>query len=186
VQEIWKSAKGYEGYLEVSNFGNVRSIDRQITVVDGKRIYKKPLIGRVKAQHKNKQTGYMQVGIYHGKHATVHRLVAEAFLPNPLALPQVNHKDFDRGNNCVTNLEWCTNGENTLHSMYNGQHSCLRAVISITTGEMFRSQTEAAQHIGDSQSNISRSCRSNGRLSVKGYRFVYAESAGETALKHNV
>ena len=57
MQEIWKAAKGYEGYLEVSTLGNVRSIDRMITVHDGLRIYEKPVEGKEKAQHKNVHTG---------------------------------------------------------------------------------------------------------------------------------
>ena len=112
MQEIWKAAKGYEGYLEVSTLWNVRSIDRMITVHDGLRIYEKPVEGKEKAQHKNVQTGYMQIGVGHRKRVTVHRLVAATFIPNPRNLPQVNHKNFDRTDNRVENLEWCTNDYN--------------------------------------------------------------------------
>ena len=179
MQEIWKAAKGYEGYLEVSTLGNVRSIDRMITVHDGLRIYEKPVEGKEKAQHKNVQTGYMQIGVGHRKRVTVHRLVAATFIPNPRNLPQVNHKNFDRTDNRVENLEWCTNGENSLHSMYNKEDSRLRPCVSLTTGKRYKSQAEAARDIGDSQSNVSRSCRSGGKRSVKGHRFVYAACGGE-------
>ena len=78
--------------MEVSTLGNVRSIDRMITVHDGLRIYEKPVEGKEKAQYKNVQTGYMQIGVGHRKRVTVHRLVAATFIPNPRNLPQVNHK----------------------------------------------------------------------------------------------
>ncbi|WP_442906849.1 NUMOD4 domain-containing protein [Intestinibacillus sp. Marseille-P6563] len=58
LEEIWKPAKGFEGYLEVSTKGNVRSVDRVITVKDGSRIYNKPVKGKEKAKNKNVQTGY--------------------------------------------------------------------------------------------------------------------------------
>lgn len=173
MQELWKSAVGYEGYLEVSNLGNVRSVDRFITVHDGKRVYKKFCAGKEKAQHKNAQTGYSQIGVHHAKQVAVHRLVAETFIPNPNNLPQVNHKNFNRADNRVENLEWCTNGENTLHAMYKGKHSCLRPVVSLTTGKRYESQAEAARDVGDYSSNVSRSARSNGRCSVKGQKFCF-------------
>lgn len=178
-EEIWRAAKGYEGYLEVSTLGNVRSIDRLITVHDGLRIYEKPVKGKEKSKHKNVQTGYMQVGVGHSKKAAVHRLVAETFIPNPKNLTQVNHKNFDRADNLVDNLEWCTNGENSLHSMYNKADSRLRPCVSLTTGKLYRSQAEAAKDIGDNQSNVSRSCRSEGKRTVRGQRFVYAACGGE-------
>lgn len=147
MQEIWKAAKGYEGYLEVSTLGNVRSIDRMITVHDGLRIYEKPVEGKERAQQKNVQTGYMQIGVGHGKRVTVHRLVAATFIPNPRNLPQVNHKNFDRTDNRVENLEWCTNGENSLHSMYNKEDSRLRPCVSLTTGKRYKSQAKAAMKV---------------------------------------
>ena len=179
MQEIWKAAKGFEGYLEVSSLGNVRSVDRVITVHDGDRIYKKTVCGKVKAKHKNVQTGYSQIGVGHSKHVAVHRLVAETFIPNPLGLPQVNHKNFVRTDNRVENLEWTTSGENNLHSMYSKEDSRLRPCISLNTGKRYRSQAEAAKSIGDNQSNVSRSCISGGRRTVKGHRFVFAACGGE-------
>lgn len=107
MEEIWKDIKEYEGYYQVSNQGNVRSLDRLDN--NGRR-----LRGRV-LKHKKDGGGYHQVclskdGIH--KDAKIHRLVCEAFLPNPLNKPTVNHKDENIDNNALDNLEWATYKEN--------------------------------------------------------------------------
>ena len=92
--EEWKNVIGYEGLYEVSNKGNVRNVRRNTLLRLTKTNY-----------------GYIQVSLYKNGIRTglkVHRLVAEVFIPNPDNLPQINHKDEDKTNNNVTNLEWCT------------------------------------------------------------------------------
>lgn len=108
--EIWKSILGYEGLYEVSNLGRVRSLDRRVSYTNGQvHIHK----GRILKP--GVSNGYMQVHLCNNgsmKQPLVHRLVAEAFIPNPDNLPQVNHKDENPSNNNVDNLEWCTSEYN--------------------------------------------------------------------------
>jgi hypothetical protein len=112
--EIWKSIAGLEGYYEVSSFGRVRSLDRYVKSKTGSddsfrvgRILRPSVSGRYKIVS-------MMVN---GKaiSASVHRLVAVTFLVNEKLLPFVNHKDWNKHNNHVDNLEWCTAKENSKH-----------------------------------------------------------------------
>lgn len=108
MEEIWKEIEGYEGLYEVSNFGRVKSLKRDKN-------------GKLMSLQKDKD-GYPVVGLYFKgnlKLHKVHRLVAQTFLSNPDNLPQVNHKDEDKTNNMVDNLEWCTPGYNTNYGTRN-------------------------------------------------------------------
>lgn len=111
MQETWKTIKGYPNY-EISNLGNVKSLSR-ITRNAKCSGYKRK--ERLLKQFSNKK-GYLMVKLYSEKNKsksiTVHRLVAQTFIPNPNNLPQVNHKDENKMNNSVDNLEWCTNEYN--------------------------------------------------------------------------
>lgn len=103
-KEVWKSINGYEGLYEVSNLGRVRSVDR---IVDGRNGV---VSGKILSFSDN-GTGYKQVCLCKKNIKStryVHRLVAEAFIPNPQKLTDVNHKNEHRYDNVVSNLEWCT------------------------------------------------------------------------------
>jgi hypothetical protein len=104
--ENWKSIEGYEGLYEISDVGQVRSLDKIIPYPNGsKRLYKGKIIKP--AIH----NGYYAVTLHKNgfkKTLKIHRLVATHFIPNPQNLPCVNHKDENKLNNHVENLEWCT------------------------------------------------------------------------------
>ena len=113
MKEIWKPIKGYEGLYEVSTFGHIRNCRTSRCV---------------KPYYHFK--GYMRVDLCKDgqkQHLKVHRIVAEAFIPNPDSKPHVNHRDFNRQNNRVWNLEWCTDLEN---KRYNKENSYKEAVAN--------------------------------------------------------
>lgn len=117
--EIWKPIEGYEGYYQVSTFGNVRSLDRLVLDKNCKSRFIKGVQIKPCVHHK----GYLEVHLSKDneeKIFKVHRLVAQAFIPNPEGLPQINHKNCDKTDNHVFNLEWCTNTENHKHKIDNG------------------------------------------------------------------
>ena len=102
VGEIWKDIPNYEGLYQVSNLGNIKSLFRYKKIL-------KPIKNTL---------GYLKVSLYKNKKIkvfSIHRLVAETFIPNPNNLPEINHKDGNKGNNNVENLEWCTRQQNILH-----------------------------------------------------------------------
>lgn len=122
MEEIWKPVVGYEGLYEVSNLGNVRSIDRIKHVVQPHREYDVLIKGKLIVPQP-RQHGYLAVWLYghggnakkNGKQLSVHRIVAEAFIPNPVGYTEVNHIDECKTNNRVDNLEWCTHKQNSVH-----------------------------------------------------------------------
>lgn len=116
MKEIWKDINGYEGLYQVSNLGNVRSIDR--VVLSGGR--KKPLRGVILKQTIGSHNYNTVVLSVNGnvKTKTVHRLVAIAFIPNNENKPEVNHKKGDRRDNRACRLEWVTPKENSAHAKH--------------------------------------------------------------------
>lgn len=109
--ELWKDIEEFEGYYQVSTWARVRSLDRWVTYKDGRSRLCKSFILPLRKNHK----GYLRANLSKNgktKRVFVHKLVAEAFIPNPLNLPVVNHKDEVKDNNYPYNLEWCTDDYN--------------------------------------------------------------------------
>lgn len=118
MQETWKDVKGFEGLYQVSDMGHVRSLDHYVKRPDGTAVF---YHGRVL---KPCGAPYLHVGLSRLGETTqrrVHRLVAEAFLPNPDGLPCIDHIDCDKTNNRADNLRWCTHAQNTQFAKDNGR-----------------------------------------------------------------
>lgn len=133
MKEIWKDIKDYEGVYQISNFGNIRSLNRIIK--DKNKTYL--LHGKIlKLGIRNK---YKVINLHKNnirKSFQVHRLVAEAFIPNPDNLAIVNHIDENPINNNVKNLEWCSQKHNVNHSKHKLYHT-KNAKLSNITNEKY-------------------------------------------------
>lgn len=182
MEEIWKDIPEYEGLYQVSNIGNVKSLNWKNQGYE-KNLWLKP--------HKN---GYLQVELAKGgtkKCFVVHRLVAIAFIPNPQGYPQVNHKDENKRNNCAENLEWCNASYNAIYSMKrrgvvlkekrvpqrkNSSHSNQSIIQMTLSGETVKTWENSRTiflETGMSDWSISECCRGN-RKTAYGYKWQYA------------
>lgn len=172
MKEIWKDIIGYEGYYQISNYGNVRSLDR----IDCKNRFRK---GK-DCKKILTEDGYYKAGLSKNgveKRHFIHRLVALHFIENPNNLECVNHKDENKINNCVDNLEWCSREYNNNYGTRNKRigeaESIKTAMIDKNTGCMlmvFNSAREAAKYIGGDESSICK-VRNGRRKSAYGYRW---------------
>ncbi|WP_405320527.1 NUMOD4 motif-containing HNH endonuclease, partial [Frisingicoccus sp.] len=124
--EVWKDIAGYEGLYQISNLGRVKSIERwQYNPVckDSKQYHPEKIKIPSERKRKNAKQGYLALQLYKdnkGKNCYIHRLVAEAFIPNPDNKETVNHINGDKHDNRVENLEWSTYRENNVHAYKTG------------------------------------------------------------------
>lgn len=162
--EIWKPIPNYENY-EVSSLGRVRSLNYN-NQTDKVRILKLAI----------RKDGYTQIMLNKEgkcKMYSVHRLVAEAFIPNPNNLPCVNHIDENKQNNDVSNLEWCSYGYNINYGSRNERASkahC-KPVICLELKRIFNSATEASEYLRCHPSGVSKAISKGHKR--KGYTFNY-------------
>lgn len=162
IQEIWKPIPNFPRY-EVSNMGQVRFIDG---------IFNRIVKGSIN------ESGYLRVAMRDSegnkKYKKVNRLVAEAFLDNSDNKPEVNHKDGNKLNNCVDNLEWCTRKENMEHC-FETKTMTPRKLCKITNGEkVFNSIRQAAEEVGVNKERIRQALLGNQKSAGK-YVWTYVE-----------
>lgn len=178
MEEVWKDIAGYEGLYQISNQGRVKSYPRSRTK------------GGIVTQYYDKKRYKIVVLSKHSKLklCKVHRLVAITFIPNPNNLPQVNHKDENKENNSVDNLEWCTNIYNArygskakrAYKTFKEKGNSLKKEVAVLQYDLYGnlmneycSETEAAKAIGNKdQSTISKCCRKQ-RKTAYGYVWKY-------------
>lgn len=197
--EVWRDIEGYKGVYQVSNEGRVRSLDRTIIQKTKYGNYShRTLPGKILVPWKQ-GNNYDVVSLGAGNKKLVHRLVAEAFIPNPDKKPQVDHivPICNGGGNNVENLRWVTPhennmNENTLRNMSNSKRGCTSPMkgrlnredvskpvhqISLVDGEvivMWRSTQDVKRNLGYDGGNISKCC--NGKMKTyKGYLWRYVE-----------
>lgn len=170
--EVWKDIIGYESLYQGSNFGRVRSLDRW---VKGKNGSIRCCKGKILKPGTNKD-GYLYVNLYKNrkeKKFYVHRLVAEAFISNPDNLPCVNHKDENKQNNVVSNLEWCS-------AQYNNTYGtrierCSKPVVQYTLDGQFVREwvsTRVCGRNGYDQGHVAACCRGEQKYH-KGFIWKY-------------
>ena len=176
-KEEWRPIQGYEGKYEVSNYGSVRSIDHTVRNGHGYRVVR----GRV-LKTDITCNGYEMLRLgKNGKHKAVHRLVANAFIPNPNNLPDVNHKDENKSNNLYTNLEWCNHSYNALYGTCQERLRKYKntpvLMVDKKSGEvlgLYESMKIAMEKTGVNKVTISAVCRGI-RKTGGGYIWKYAE-----------
>lgn len=176
-KEEWRPIEGFPNY-EVSNFGRVRSLSRFVSSHNSKKLFERK--GRI-LKILNIPKRYSQVSFkINGKQftRTVHRLVAQAFIPNPENKEEVNHIDFNKHNNHVSNLEWVTYDENLSHAIANElrpvgeNHYKAKKIINIITGEIIGSASEASKLYNISTSSLNRYLLSKEISKISFLRYV--------------
>lgn len=198
--ELWKDIEGYEGYYQVSSLGRVKSLDR--IDATGRKLKGRILKPTLTIPSKKYKDGYFTVALSIGgkiKRHKVHRLVAKAFIPNPNNFPEVNHKDENKINNNINNLEWCNKIYNCNYGTRNERanktkeqkHSDNKKIIKINNSNKtnkkkpilaikkdkcsfiyFESISQAGNVLNICKKSISNYCKRD-NISFKGYYFYY-------------
>lgn len=176
-QEIWKDILGYEGLYQISNLGRVKSLARYDAI--GRKVR-----GRILKCQSNPD-GYLNITIGRGENKKtflVHRLVAMHFVPNPLNLPEINHKDVNVTNNKANNLEWC---DRIYNAKYDNAHlktaeknkkPVIQMDLEGNAIKKWNSIKEAGMAVNIPDTNIKACCKKQKyRHTAGGYKWKYAE-----------
>lgn len=116
--EIWKEIKGYEGIYSISSFGNVKRHERSVPSKNASRMVLKEKLLKIHTNHRG--YSYVVFGVNNkSQNYSIHRLIAEYFIPNPENKEQVNHINGIKSDNRIENLEWATRKENMVHAREN-------------------------------------------------------------------
>lgn len=194
--ELWEPIKGMEGHYKVSNLGRIKSLKRIKRQWNGYKYIEYEISEKIrKPRYFN---GYYIVNLtVNGVRYQewVHRLVAQAFIPNPNNLPEVDHKNGRKLDNRANNLRWVTKEDNMRYMQARqnklktkkfetkyGKNSIVTKtssnngktkVLHLETGKLYTSSRQAGKDLNLSDANIRRSCKTNGRSAVKGNHFRY-------------
>ena len=185
-KEIWKDIPGYEGLYQISNLGRVKSLKRKVYAGRGRMRWED---GGILSSYRNNGNGYKIVGLNRDnkvKNKYIHRLVAEAFIENSNNYKYVNHKDENKGNNNVDNLEWCTAQYNCRYNNLNIRNglkirnnlSNSKKIYQLDENEniikIYPSISEASRVLGVSPQAISDCLRGIQKHSA-GYKWKYVD-----------
>jgi hypothetical protein len=144
MDEIWKDIDGYKGIYQVSNFGNVKNKSMVLSLRTNR--------------------GYKYITLYKDGKTTskaVHRLVAISFIPNKKNKSEVNHKDGDKQNNRIDNLEWCTPSENSKHAYATGLKKPIKA-----NGELNINAKLSKKEVFEIRNRYVKGCKVNGTTAI--------------------
>lgn len=173
--EIWKDVVGFENLYKISNYGRLKSLCSN----NNSKAYNKDKIRKVFPNGKN----YLSCLIYKNftkYNRRIHRMVAQAFIPNPNNFPQVNHIDGNKWNNKIDNLEWCTNSENQIH-VYKNNLEKPGLKRTVKQYDLNGNYIQTFEYISDATKKLNINCSSiisvckGKRKTAGGYIWKYAD-----------